>query len=520
MFRRVQLPDRLLLAVPVAIVVFMLAVHTSPAGVGRAIDDLGQLAAAAVAAVACTLAGRRQRRTFPAQARCWLLLAAATGSWAAGEAVWSYYEIIAGRQSPFPSAADVGYLLFPVLAGIALLLWPSAALHGTGRWRALLDGVLVAGALFVISWVTALGAIARAGGDSTLGYVVSLAYPVADLVLLTLAVLVVTHSRQAARSGLELLACGLGALCVADSGFAYLTSLGRYVTGSPVDAGWLGGFLLIAVAATTSTVDNAALPVGPQMESSLKAVLPYLPASLGLAVAVAGQLTGHANNTALIVATAVIAALLGRQLLAVLENRRLVEEVVDTQQQLRHQAFHDPLTGLANRALFTDRLRHGLDLHARDLRPLSLLYCDLDGFKTVNDTLGHDAGDVVLKTAAERLQAITRPGDTVARLGGDEFAIILEDGGDAVTVAARILAAFEQPTFVGTQQVQLATSIGIAELDATCEPVTTAEYLHRADTAMYQAKRNGKSTAIRWTAQLSGGSAAGATAAAISTASA
>jgi len=150
--------------------------------------------------------------------------------------------------------------------------------------------------------------------------------------------------------------------------------------------------------------------------------------------------------------------------------------------------------------LFTDRLRHGLQLHARDLRPLTLLYCDLDGFKSVNDTLGHDAGDVVLKTAAERLQAITRPGDTVARLGGDEFALILEDGGDAVAVAARIRSAFARPAAVGRHQVTLATSIGIAELDATSPSITAAEYLQRADTAMYRAKRDGKSTAVRWTA--------------------
>ncbi len=92
-----------------------------------------------------------------------------------------------------------------------------------------------------------------------------------------------------------------------------------------------------------------------------------------------------------------MAALLARQLLAELDNRRLVVALVDTQQELRFQAFHDPLTGLANRALFADRLRHGLELHRRDLRQLRLLYCDLDGFKTVNDTLGHDAGDDVIK---------------------------------------------------------------------------------------------------------------------------
>jgi diguanylate cyclase (GGDEF)-like protein len=110
-------------------------------------------------------------------------------------------------------------------------------------------------------------------------------------------------------------------------------------------------------------------------------------------------------------------------LLAVLDKRRLVRQLVTAQQELHHQAFHDPLTGLANRALFADRLELSLQLHRRDLRPLSLLYCDLDSFKTVNDTHGHEAGDDILEAAAERLRAVTRPGDTVARMGGDEFAV-------------------------------------------------------------------------------------------------
>jgi diguanylate cyclase (GGDEF)-like protein len=125
------------------------------------------------------------------------------------------------------------------------------------------------------------------------------------------------------------------------------------------------------------------------------------------------------------------------------------------------------------------------------MRPLSLLYCDLDGFKTVNDTLGHDAGDEVLKAVAERLLAITRAGDTVARLGGDEFVVLIEDGGDAGEAAARIAAALAQPAAVGRHRVELAASIGIAELTPQAPTVDATTLLQRADAAMYHAKRGG-----------------------------
>ncbi len=139
-----------------AVVLFLVVVRAHPGGAraGRAVDDVGQLLAAAAAAAAC---GWRARRAGGRAGRAWLLLALATGSWAAGELVLSHFELLAGRQTPFPSAADAGYLLFAVLAVAGMLLWPSHALRGGARWRGLLDGVLVAGSLFTVSWVSALG---------------------------------------------------------------------------------------------------------------------------------------------------------------------------------------------------------------------------------------------------------------------------------------------------------------------------------------------------------------------------
>ncbi len=494
--------DRRVVGVLGAVGVFavLLRVHPGGALVGRAVDDVGQLVAAGLACAACAWRAMRSPRSL---AWSWWLLAAATGCWAAGETAWSYFELVAGRQTPFPSLADAGFLLFPALAVAGLLCWPSGALVGAARWRALLDGAMVAGALFILSWVTALGSAVHASADSAFGQMVSVGYPVSDLVLLTLTLVILGHARQAAGTGLGLLAAAIGCLCLADSGFAYLTAIGRYATGSPVDVGWFGGFLLIAAAAVTAHAAPSQRPdAAAAAQSGPRALLTYVPAGLGLTVAAGGQLTGSGDRSALLGATLVMAALLGRQLLALRDNHQLLAKLTDAQRSLHYQAFHDPLTGLANRALFGDRLRHGLELHRRDLRPLSLLYCDLDGFKTVNDTLGHDAGDEVLKAVAERLRAVIRTGDTIARLGGDEFAVLLEDGADPAAVAAKILDAFTAPAVVGQHRVPLGGSIGIAELTPSQGTVSPELLLRRADTAMYHAKRHGKGTALHWTPQL------------------
>ena len=186
-------------------------------------------------------------------------------------------------------------------------------------------------------------------------------------------------------------------------------------------------------------------------------------------------------------------------------NYRDISERKHYEEELTRQAFEDPLTGLANRALFTNRLAHALT--QRDSGNVALLFLDLDRFKIVNDSLGHDAGDELLRQVAARLTGCVRQGDTVARvgssvqsvddtlarLGGDEFTILLcnIDGPDAaVKTATRIIAALEQPFSVGERQVFISSSIGIA-LGASGGS-TPSELMRDADTAMYHAKWNGK----------------------------
>jgi diguanylate cyclase (GGDEF)-like protein/PAS domain S-box-containing protein len=173
-------------------------------------------------------------------------------------------------------------------------------------------------------------------------------------------------------------------------------------------------------------------------------------------------------------------------------NTRDVSERRRLEEQLTHQAFHDPLTGLANRALFRDRVSHALALAHRRGTPVTVLFLDLDDFKTVNDSLGHAEGDRLLIAAAERFLACARTADTVARLGGDEFAILIEGTDGQEGLPERLTAAMSHPFSVSGNQVRVTASIGVA----TASPEDRADDLLRnADMAMYAAKRHGKGRA-------------------------
>ena len=174
-------------------------------------------------------------------------------------------------------------------------------------------------------------------------------------------------------------------------------------------------------------------------------------------------------------------------------NYRDVTERKTFEEQLRYQAFHDPLTNLPNRALFMDRLWHALDYMEHREKPVTVLFMDLDNFKLVNDSLGHEAGDLLLVSVAERLRGCLRPADIAARFGGDEFTILLEtvtDASDAVRVAGRITQALKEPFILDGREVFVDTSIGIALATSGLERPT--DLLRNADVALYRAKASGK----------------------------
>jgi diguanylate cyclase (GGDEF)-like protein/PAS domain S-box-containing protein len=178
-------------------------------------------------------------------------------------------------------------------------------------------------------------------------------------------------------------------------------------------------------------------------------------------------------------------------------NTRDITERKELESQLTHQAFHDSLTGLANRALFRNRIEHALHRQRRQRQPLAVLLFDLDGFKTINDSLGHAFGDALLASVSDRLSALLRPSDTACRLGGDEFAVLVEDLVDvldATVVAGRLLEGLAAPFVVDGKEVVVGASVGIA----LCPPLAPAtsftpdDLLRNADVAMYTAKARGR----------------------------
>ena len=190
---------------------------------------------------------------------------------------------------------------------------------------------------------------------------------------------------------------------------------------------------------------------------------------------------------------ATIANLIGGEAVdGIVATFRDVTEQRDLENQLSHRAFHDELTGLANRALFLDRMDHALRIARAETDPVVVLFVDLDDFKSVNDALGHAVGDQLLRHIADRIRSVSGSGDTPARLGGDEFALLLEDRGGvdrALDVAEQLLDLLREPVSLAGYDLAVLASVGVA---VASPGMTTSSLLRDADIAMYEAKRAGK----------------------------
>ncbi|CAL9307589.1 EAL domain-containing protein [Streptomyces sp. NPDC095602] len=592
--------------------------------------DFGLSAAALVAAVSCFRYGRAHGNPYrPA----WLLFALSSAMAACGNAVWGWYEVVLDRPVPHPSLADVFFLLFAPPAIVGLLVLAKRPVN-RAEWVCLaLDSWLIAGSLLTLSWSLALAHTARFDDESVARAALSLAYPLLDIVLVSM--VLALHFRRSrgnrakgSRPAVNTAIAALALTVLCDALFTSPLLRDTYRSGQLLDAGWFAGSLLLAYAPWG--VRRPAVQPPPEhgrrgqrqqrhprrIAGSLAALTPYLAAGvctlsilyffvegrrvdrfvvftgctvvLALVVrqgimlleniALAQELAQKENHFRSLVQSSsdviMIAdpdgvlryvspaasgvygrdaeELMGTELSALIHpddlggvvhevrrflaappsdepttriecrfrsgtgdwlnvestvnrhegglifNSRDVTERVRLQAQLQHSAEHDPLTDLPNRALFTRRVRQALGGRRSGDSGTAVLFIDLDGFKGVNDRLGHQAGDELLVHAARRLQESVRAGDTAARLGGDEFAALItgDAGQDPAArefqiheIADRLRLTLSQPYEVEGTEVRVAASIGVA----FAEPgITAGELLRNADLAMYRAKAGGK----------------------------
>ncbi len=453
-------------------------------------------------AVAVPLALASARRVAGREQAAWLLFAGAALAWGLGQGVWTWYEVVGGHDAPFPSLADVGFLLAVPLLLAGVVVYP-ARLLPLGRARMVIDASLIASAALFSAYGTFLADVYEQGDGSGLEQTIALAYPVGDLVIVSAAIALLARRIDGWRGAIGLVILGTLALAVADFSFAYLISRGDYTDGA-TDAGWAIGFLLIAYASTVRPVRESGETPANRGPTMFEAALPMLPVAAAAVVLAYLGLAGEGIGPFLALTGAVVSIFVVlRTVIIQVENARLTANLADSVQELRvredelhHQAFHDAHTGLANRALFRDRLEHAVSRREHDI---VVLFIDLDDFKTVNDSLGHDVGDHLLALVAERLRACVRPADTVARLGGDEFGVLVDEpeaGARAELLANRILAALEVPFAVAGRELRVQASIGVAHGAPGIS--TAAGLLQDADLAMYGAKGAGKATYMRF----------------------
>jgi diguanylate cyclase (GGDEF)-like protein len=427
----------------------------------------------------------------PPDARPWFLLAAGLALSTAGDWTWVILARVYGLE-PFPSIADAFYLGGMGLTVLAVV-WMVRGRIPDGDRAGLVDALIVAVGVGLVSWAFFMAPIVADPAAAFNEIAIALSYPMLDVLLLGVLVRILLAPGPRVPS-LTFLMGALVAFLLSDFPYAILALSDGYYTGHIVDAGWLIGSVLWATAALHPSMRQVAerVEVGEVRLSAWRLVLLAAASLMAPAVLVIEWVTGNPIDVPVIAVGCVTLFLLVIARLGgvVADLRSTLHQRQRLEKELERRALHDPLTGLANRTLFADRA--GRALAQRDERVAALLL-DLDDFKTINDTHGHQAGDQLLVAVADALRRSVRPEDTVARLGGDEFAILIERGateGSARTLADRLLAALRTPVRVAGRDRSISASIGIS-LGAS--GTATAEMLMReADIAMYVAKGDGK----------------------------
>jgi diguanylate cyclase (GGDEF)-like protein len=453
------------------------------------VGDLWFGAFALAETIAATLAARR----CPAGSRLrsgWRLLALGAGSYLAGDLVWTGYEV--AGSIPYPSIADGFSLMFYPLTLAGLLRFPSALREIGRRVQLGLDLAVVAtGGVAFVGYVVLAPMLTQSGPDP-LQTAFSVAYPVGDLVLLVgLGAVVLRGSGASSERALWFIGAALLAFVTADLLYGYATLNGTFAGGDPIDAGYMVAMALFTVGAA------AQLRPGEPSQVVRRALgraswLPFVAVAGAFGLLLYDQRHAGLPSFTLVMAAVALAALVSvRQFIAERDLR-------GTQDRLSHQSLHDALTGLPNRSLVIDRAERMLARARRSETTAAALYVDIDGFKQINDTFGHAAGDELLHVVATRLAEVVREADTVGRLGDDEFVLLLEDttlDAGPELVAERACEVLAQPialTHAGGRKLAITASVGIA-LGQQC---TADELLRDADLALYEAKGAGKNRAV------------------------
>jgi diguanylate cyclase len=405
----------------------------------------------------------------------WGALAAGLFMFTSGSVLWTMW-VQYFHPVPYPSIADGCFLTFFLLAfiGIALLVRETVPRTSKTIW---VDGVIAALGVGALETTLVISPIAYLNSGSPIIVATNLAYPIGDLVLVTMVVAVFAVRGWRPGRLWWLLGIGLVVFAAADSVYVLRVLSNTYVTGTPLDSLWLIGALFMSFAAWQRMGNSSVAPNLPNVEAPNIIPVVFLLTSVGVVV----YATLHPNIIWLgvVLATASIVLAIGRSGYAFRQLRALADS--------RREARTDELTGLPNRRLFFERLAECLGTGAT--LTTAVLMIDLDRFKEINDSLGHHVGDDVLRELGPRLTAAVGISGTVARLGGDEFGLVLDapvDAAAAVAVAERVREVLRQPFQLEGMSLRVDASIGIA---LSPEHGTTPEtLLQKADVAMFAAK--------------------------------
>ena len=423
-------------------------------------------------------------RRFPAPQRGpWYWFAGGLACFLAGDICYYVLELTSPGGPPFPSIADAFYLaMYPmVIIGLTKLL---RSVSSDRDYSSFIDAAVVGIAMFGALWILFVDSVFKTPQHSLPALVTQLAYPVMDVALAAVAArLVVKLHLKHPPFALILLA--VTSLAIADTAYGIYNAQGTFRTGLYVDAFWLAFYVLFAAAA----LHPANLGRGPLAEPSEgRLTARHFVIMFVATMSVRFVDLGWGNERDRVVTIVTSAVLFMLMLARVWGLTRALENSRD---RMRYEAKHDALTGLANRTLITERIASAL--RRQPDQSIAVLFIDIDDFKTVNDSLGHQAGDRLLKEVGERLTRSVPAGDTVARLGGDEFAILIEsavDQNDVISISRRILDCLSEGMDLGSRMVSTSCSIGIAMGIAQDTEVDTL--LRNADAAMYLSKRRGK----------------------------